>query len=204
MYNTPEKQAQADTFPLEDWAAEMRLTQQTCERLRSPVVWCHIDLLSGNILVDKKVSPSFLEHSRVLLVALPCRNECPKHYMTCEAPCADRSRACGVWWEWCPAYNSLTSSTAPTRRAASTGATISRSMPASSAHMSATLTPRMWLILCAPTWQRGHQTSRCARPAAVTHVLCCHGASLLAVGTCLLGALADCRQRSLCLLVHDI
>jgi thiamine kinase-like enzyme len=55
VYNTPEKQAEADTFPLEEWAAEMRLTQQACERLPSPVVWCHIDLLSGNILVDKKV-----------------------------------------------------------------------------------------------------------------------------------------------------
>ena len=54
-YSDARKQAQHAAFPLDEWAAEMRLTEAVCARLGSPVVWSHMDLLSGNVLVARKV-----------------------------------------------------------------------------------------------------------------------------------------------------
>ena len=50
-FEDPEKRAAFEKWDLDDLGREIAVTQAACERLRSPVVCSHNDLLSGNIMI---------------------------------------------------------------------------------------------------------------------------------------------------------
>jgi len=50
-FDDPKKRAAFEKWDLDDLAREIAVTQAACERLQSPVVCSHNDLLSGNIMI---------------------------------------------------------------------------------------------------------------------------------------------------------
>ena len=57
-YEDGAKQQAHDSVDFDLMAEELRTTEACSQRLGSPVVWSHNDLLSGNILVSKKARPA--------------------------------------------------------------------------------------------------------------------------------------------------
>lgn len=55
-YNDGEKQKAHEAVDLKAMEREVELTSAAAEKLNSPVVWTHHDLLSGNILVSHQAS----------------------------------------------------------------------------------------------------------------------------------------------------
>ena len=54
-YEDGAKQRAHEGVDFDEMAEELRATEARSQKMGAPVVWSHNDLLSGNILVSKKV-----------------------------------------------------------------------------------------------------------------------------------------------------
>ena len=69
-YEDEAKQKAHDAVDLMAMEQELNLTCEAVEKLQTPVVWSHNDLLSGNVLVTHQASPILQPTSHE---GLPCK-----------------------------------------------------------------------------------------------------------------------------------
>ena len=70
-YNDVKKQKAHDAVDLDAMQQELNLTSSAAQKLQSPVVWSHNDLLSGNVLVTHQANHHL--HSMCDFETFQCR-----------------------------------------------------------------------------------------------------------------------------------